>query len=183
MAQPRLLAVGHAHEIKFNHDLVGGGPRTALRERIPRFQEIVRLQRPERVQAQPAETFGKRPLVCARLIITFPLRRPVGLVEFIVGLRRYDWCAFYRHFPVWSAVRCLFATGLCMSSGSMLHPFGLAVFQFPRSQQPLANISGRNDSRLDYANRKPLEYWGLAREPLAFGKPTGCIRPGRSSPG
>lgn len=99
MAQPRLLAVGHAHEIKFNHDLVGGGPRTALRERIPRFQEIVRLQRPERVQAQPAETFGKRPLVCARLIITFPLRRPVGLVEFIVGLRRYHWCAFHRHFP------------------------------------------------------------------------------------
>lgn len=32
----------------------------------------------------------------------------------------------------------------------------------------MANISGRNDFLQDSGNWEPLEYWGLAREPLAF---------------
>ena len=68
--------------------------------------------------------------------------------------------------------------GFCTSSGSMLHPFGLAVSQFPRSQRLLAKISGKNAFQRDSDNRKRLKYWGLATEPLAFGKQTGFIRLG-----
>ncbi len=99
VAQSTFLTVGHPAEIELDHNFIGTGPKAALCEGVARFQQIICLERPERMETQPARALGERPLVVPRLIVPLPLRRQEGFIEFVAGLRHDNRGALHRLLP------------------------------------------------------------------------------------
>src|SRR5664279_3782170 len=75
VAQADSLSVGHAAKIELDHHFIACGPKRALGQGVAGLPQVAGLERPEPMQAQPSWTLRQRPLLCARLMIPFPLRR------------------------------------------------------------------------------------------------------------